>query len=296
MTSLPRARRFDWNNLRLRVVSGGILAPAALALVWFHWHDHLAFLVLVAVAVTLLSFEWAMMVAPKAPTRVAVVMTIAVLTVAFLTYDAPGSDNSPARLSFIWSAVAMTALGALAAAVVSRGVTSRTMDAAYGVLYIAPAALAILWLRETRQGNGWTVMLLATTWAADIAAFVAGNALKGPKLWPRYSPNKTWSGFFGGLFASVAVAVAIAGLPLLPDRQPLIHLSLVGAAVIGLAGGLATMMGDLWESMLKRRFGVKDSGDLIPGHGGLLDRVDGLMFATIVFAVARLVVFLGWAH
>jgi phosphatidate cytidylyltransferase len=288
MTSLPRARRFDWNNLRLRVVSGGILAPTALALVWFDWHDHLAFLVLVAVAVTLLSFEWAMMVAPKAPTRVAVVMTIAVLTVAFLTYDAPGSDASPARLSFIWSAVAMTALGALAAAVVSRGVTSRTMDAAYGVLYIAPACLAILWLRETRQGAGWTVMLLATTWAADIAAFVAGNALKGPKLWPRYSPNKTWSGFFGGLLGAVLAAVGVANF--------LMHLSLAGAAVIGLAGGLATMMGDLWESMLKRRFGVKDSGDLIPGHGGLLDRVDGLMFATIVFAVARLVVFLGWAH
>ena len=64
----------------------------------------------------------------------------------------------------------------------------------------------------------------------------------------------------------------------------------VGAAIIGLAAGLATMMGDLWESMLKRRFGVKDSGDLIPGHGGLLDRVDGLMFATMVFAAARLIV------
>jgi phosphatidate cytidylyltransferase len=74
------------------------------------------------------------------------------------------------------------------------------------------------------------------------------------------------------------------------------HLSLAGAALIGLAGGLATMMGDLWESMLKRRFGVKDSGDLIPGHGGLLDRVDGLMFATLVFAAARLIVRFGWAH
>ena len=76
----------------------------------------------------------------------------------------------------------------------------------------------------------------------------------------------------------------------------MLHLSLVGAGLIGLAAGLATMMGDLWESMLKRRFGVKDSGDLIPGHGGLLDRVDGLMFATMVFAAARLIVRYGWAH
>ena len=111
---------------------------------------------------------------------------------------------------------------------------------------------------------------VATTWAADIGAFLVGNALKGPKLWPRYSPNKTWSGFFGGLVAASAVSVAIAGVPLPPFGQPLIRLSLAGAALIGLIAGLATMMGDLWESMLKRRFGVKDSGDLIPGHGGLL--------------------------
>jgi phosphatidate cytidylyltransferase len=85
-----------------------------------------------------------------------------------------------------------------------------------------------------------------------------------------------------------AAAVGVAAL--------LMHLSLVGAALIGLTAGLATMMGDLWESMLKRRFGVKDSGDLIPGHGGLLDRVDGLMFATMVIAAARLIVHYGWAH
>jgi phosphatidate cytidylyltransferase len=88
----------------------------------------------------------------------------------------------------------------------------------------------------------------------------------------------------GAVVAAVAVAAS------------LMHLSLLGAGVIGFAGGLATMAGDLWESMLKRRFGVKDSGDLIPGHGGLLDRVDGLMFAVMVFAVARLVVKFGWAH
>ncbi|MGH6955587.1 MAG: phosphatidate cytidylyltransferase, partial [Caulobacteraceae bacterium] len=168
------------------------------------------------------------------------------------------------------------------------GVTERRADAAYGVLYVAPACVAIVWLRHTPQGAGWTLMLLATTWAADISAFAVGNALKGPKLWPRFSPNKTWSGFFGGLAGGALAAVGIAAL--------LMRLSLAGAAAIGVAGALATMMGDLWESMLKRRFGVKDSGDLIPGHGGLLDRVDGLMFATLVFTAARLVVRYGWAH
>ena len=124
-------------------------------------------------------------------------------------------------------------------------------------------------------------MLFAVTWAADICAFAVGNALKGPKLWPRFSPNKTWSGFFGGL--SGAMRPPRWRSAALLDAS----LSLAGAALIGLAGGLATMAGDLWESMLKRRFGVKDSGDLIPGHGGLLDRVDGLMFAVAGRSPAR---------
>ena len=109
--------------------------------------------------------------------------------------------------------------------------------------------------------------------------------LKGPKLWPRFSPNKTWSGFVTGLLAATVVAAA-AGALLWPESggeaKPLAFL-----AAAGFLGGLATMGGDLLESMLKRRFGVKDSGDLIPGHGGLLDRVDGLMFAVLAMAAMR---------
>jgi phosphatidate cytidylyltransferase len=268
----------------LRIVSGAVLAPAALAIVWFD-PFHLSFLTLVAVAVSLLSYEWAVMAATAAVARVAVTMTAAVLGVVFLTYA-----------GHVWAALTVMVLGAFVAALVSRGVTERRADAAYGVLYVAPACLALIWLRfgipewqrPPWQGAGWTVMLFATTWAADICAFAVGNALKGPRLWPRFSPNKTWSGFFGGLIGAAAAAIGVAAF--------LMHLSLAGAGLIGLVGGLATMMGDLWESMLKRRFGVKDSGDLIPGHGGLLDRVDGLMFATLVFAAARLIVHFGWAH
>jgi phosphatidate cytidylyltransferase len=279
---MARARRFDWNNLRLRIVSGLVLATAALAVTWF---SPPLFLVLVAVAVSILSFEWAMMAAPASWGRLAIIMTIAGLGAVFLTYTGE-----------VYPALGAIALGTLVAGVASRGVTERRADAAYGVLYIAPACMAIVWLRVGPpdwsplkwQGAGWTVMLLATTWAADICAYAAGNVFKGPKLWPRYSPNKTWSGFFGGLAGAAAAAAGVAAL--------LMHLSLAGAGLIGLSAGLATMMGDLWESMLKRRFGVKDSGDLIPGHGGLLDRVDGLMFATVVFAAARMIVRYGWAH
>jgi phosphatidate cytidylyltransferase len=232
---------------------------------------------MIAVAGALLSFEWSAMAWPAHAKSAALLTTLAVVAVVLLSYEG--------RYNEAWFGVA---LGAAVAGTVAKTAGARAVDAAYGVLYIAPAGLLLVWLVESRQGAGWTLMLFATTWAADIAAFVAGNFFKGPKLWPRFSPNKTWSGFIGGLCAAGLVALCVAAA--------LMRLSLAGAALIGLLGGLATMAGDLWESILKRRFGVKDSGDLIPGHGGLLDRVDGLMFAVVVFAGARLFVQIGWAH
>ncbi len=136
---------------------------------------------------------------------------------------------------------------------------------------------------------------MAVTWSADIAAFVVGNAVKGPRLWPRISPNKTWSGFVGGLIAAMAASVIVTVCSTLLPADWHMRLSVGAAALMGLVGGLATMAGDLLESMLKRRFGVKDSGDLIPGHGGLLDRVDGLMFAILAVSGARLIHLAGWA-
>jgi phosphatidate cytidylyltransferase len=280
MTSLPRARGFDWTNFGVRVVSGLVLAVCALAAVWAFDRGGLwraPFLFVVTGAAAVLSLEWAAMAAPGAAQRVGVATALVCMGVILLSF-----------LRFYPEAWLSVGLGAALAATLAAGSGARVIDAAYGVLYIAPAGIVIVWLRQSLQGAGWTLMLFATAWAADIAAFLVGNVVKGPKLWPRFSPNKTWSGFAGGLAASAVAAVGVAA--------SFMHLSLFGAAVIGLAGGLATMAGDLWESMLKRRFGVKDSGDLIPGHGGLLDRVDGLMFAVMVFAVARLVVQLGWAH
>ena len=281
MTSLPQARRFDWNNLGVRVVSGFVLAGAALLAVWvFDWPAPVwrtPFFLLVAGAGAMLSMEWAAMAAPRAAVRAGVATALAVVLVVLLAF-----------LRLYWAAWICVILGAAFAAVAARGTAARIIDVAYGVLYIAPAGIVIIWLRQSPQGFGWTLMLFATTWGADIAAFVVGNVVGGPKLWPRFSPNKTWSGFAGGLAGAAGASMGVAAA--------FMHLSLAGAALIGLAGGLATMAGDLWESVLKRRFGVKDSGDLIPGHGGLLDRVDGLMFAVMAFAVARLVVHFGWAH
>jgi phosphatidate cytidylyltransferase len=275
MTSSPPAKRFDWSNLGLRVASAAVLAPGIVAAAWFGgW----PYLVVIAIGVALLAIEWGGMSAPGAPTRVAAAVAAAVLIAVFVGY----------RGDFIWAwgSIGLTAAGA---AVIARGVAQRPADAAYGVLYIAPAALSLVWLRSTNQGHWWVMMLFAATWAADIGAFAVGSTLKGPKLWPRFSPNKTWSGFVGGL---AAATVAGSLMAYMSEFQ----LNIWAAASIGFAVGLATMAGDLWESALKRRFGVKDSGDLIPGHGGLLDRVDGLMFAVVVMAALRLANHWGWGH
>jgi phosphatidate cytidylyltransferase len=272
---LPPGKRFDWTNLGVRVLSAVVLVPAVLFAVWTGaW----LFLVMIAVAVALRAIEWGGMTAPGAPVRVSAAVTAAVLAGVLIAHQRHD------HLAWV-----VAGCGALAAAVIARGVSERPADAALGVVYIGIPCLCLVWLQGTHQGAWWTMTLLAITWSADIGAYAVGNVLKGPKLWPRISPNKTWSGFAGGLATAMAASMAVVFF------SPF-QLNLAAAALVGLLGGLATMGGDLWESVLKRRFGVKDSGDLIPGHGGLLDRVDGLMFAVVVVAVARLVNARGWGH
>ncbi len=283
MTSPPpaRAKPFDWRNLGVRALSAAVLAPAALLAVWVGgW----LLLLVLSVAMALLSLEWGKMAAPRAPTRAATAVLIGVLAALFTAY------LGHPRVAWISLGVAALVIMALAAGL---KLTRRPADTAFGVLYLGAPALALWWLRLSTPGHGddagraWTFLMLVIAWSADSAAFLIGSALKGPKLWPRFSPNKTWSGFWGGLVVGVVVAVVAAEF-----LRPLGGPSVALAAATGLVGALATMGGDLLESMLKRRFGVKDSGDLIPGHGGLLDRVDGLLFAALAVAGARLL----WNH
>ena len=265
-------KAFDWSNLRLRVVSTAVLAPSVVGVTWLG--DGL-FLIMISAAVALLAVEWGLMSAPGAALRVALILSIAVLGALFASYLGDPVVG--------WLCLPVGA--ALAYAVTRwRNLEDRPSDAAFGVFYIGIPCLALLWLRQQPSGRDWTLMLLAVTWSADIFAFLVGNLLKGPKLWPRFSPNKTWSGFCGGL-----VAAGLAGMGVTALARGEADPTVGWALVVGLVAGLATMAGDLWESVLKRRFGVKDSGQLIPGHGGLLDRVDGLMFAALVVAAARLI-------
>jgi phosphatidate cytidylyltransferase len=118
------------------------------------------------------------------------------------------------------------------------------------------------------------IFLFAVVWATDIAAYFVGRAVGGPKLAPQLSPNKTWSGSIGGLAGAVLAAVAVVKVSGVG--------SIVAATVIAIALSIAAQIGDLAESALKRRFGVKDAGTLIPGHGGLMDRLDGFVAAAVL--------------
>lgn len=160
-------------------------------------------------------------------------------------------------------------LGLLAGAAFFIVIVTRRPELALGVLYAGVPVLGLIVMRRQEGDDGliWTLWALALVWATDIGAYFTGRAIGGPKLWPAVSPNKTWAGLIGGVLAASSLGAMLhfgAGLPL--------RLTLATPLLAVLAQG-----GDLYESWLKRRAGVKDSGKLLPGHGGVMDRLDGLV-------------------
>lgn len=158
---------------------------------------------------------------------------------------------------------------------------SRTVWRLGGLAYVLLPCTALAWLRaEPETGRVAIFWLLAVVWATDTGAYACGRTIGGPKLAPAISPKKTWAGLIGGMaFAAAAGAAAMS----LAGSEAVTEFALAGAAVGGLSQG-----GDLFESWVKRHFGVKDSSNLIPGHGGLLDRVDGLLAAALALALIEI--------
>jgi phosphatidate cytidylyltransferase len=260
----PRARPFD-PALRQRIVSGIVLAVAALAATivggWL-------FVALVLVAVVIMAGEWSRLAVEVEPPRTLLIAVTALVPVAAVLVMIAGWPLS-AALALLLGAVVAALLGAWAFGWLP-------LRAAGGILYVGAPALAVVWLRSAVPGGmEHLIWLLMVIWATDICAYLVGRSLGGPKLAPTISPGKTWSGLMGG----VAGATLMGGV-----AAQALGAGYAFAAAVGGCLAVVGQVGDLFESALKRRAGVKDSGHLIPGHGGLLDRIDGLVFAAPVFA------------
>lgn len=153
---------------------------------------------------------------------------------------------------------------------------------AAGSLYTGLPAVAMIWFRQdTEMGFVVVLYLFFLAWTSDSAAYFGGKTIGGAKLWPSVSPNKTWAGFISGLLGCLALGIIFV---LIDSR-----IDLASILIASLLLGLAVQAGDLVESAIKRHFGLKDTSSLIPGHGGVLDRVDGLVFAIILAAVFALI-------
>ncbi len=250
----------DSRNLVLRVLAALVLAPLSLAIAYaggWWWT------LLVTLAAIGLYIEWLMVVGAARELRVAA-LGVAALAAAGLCLMLSRVDAALMALL-----LGLAVVGALAQA-------GKVWTAA-GFVYAGTAEISAVLVRlDPDKGLAALILILLVVWATDIGAYFAGRGLGGPKLWPRVSPKKTWAGAIGGFAASLIVAgvFAAAGLG---ATAPVLLL----AAVFS----IASQLGDLLESAVKRRFGVKDSSHLIPGHGGLMDRLDGLIAALAVAAI-----------
>lgn len=241
------------------------MIPVALLAIWW---GGLAFALLVAGAVAVMTWEWTRMVGGG-------------------WFGGAGRAGaallSAAVLSALWSplvALVLVLVALVAVLILLRGrAVPTTAWMAGGILYCGLPAVALVWLRgDGDHGLMRVLWLMLLVWATDIGAYAAGRGVGGPLLMPSVSPKKTWAGLVGGMAWAAAVGVA-AALTFLPQSSP----ALLAATSAVLA--VVAQAGDLLESWVKRRFGVKDSSTIIPGHGGVLDRVDGLLAAGLAVAV-----------
>jgi len=263
LRSAPDARLRTPSNLRLRVVASvAMMAVAVLAL----WAGGIAFWMLAVVIALLMMTEWADLAGASAREK----------RVARYALSVPLAVMAPPSL--ILENRDFFASGLLAGAAFFVVIVTGRRQLAGGVLYCGLPVLALTLLRRQDQGLLFAFWALALVWACDIGAYFAGRAIGGPKLAPRLSPSKTWAGLIGGVALSTALAT-------------ILHLCFALPAYLTVGTPLLAVLaqaGDLFESGLKRRAGVKDSGHVLPGHGGVLDRLDGVVPVAPVAALIAL--------
>ena len=252
----PRELRFS--NLGLRLISAAALIPFGLAAVWTGgWVLAAA----CAAAAGVMAWEWSRISAHPHP---AGLVAFAALSCLALPIGQPPT-------------LAIIAAGAVFAPIVAKGDWGHRASAVFGLLYVTLLPVSLWLLREGPwDGRSAALYFMSFVWASDAAAYFTGRSLGGPRLLPKESPNKTWSGAIGAVIACIGCGVAAAHL----EQVAPINWIVTGAAV-----SVVAQMGDLFESGIKRHFKVKDSGTILPGHGGVMDRVDGLGAVSLVAAL-----------
>jgi phosphatidate cytidylyltransferase len=253
------------SNLALRVVSSLVMAPLAIAAAYF---GGILFICFWTVAAILILWEWINLVCESERTQVLAIGAVALIGAALTL----GLGRSV-------TAMGLVGLGFLGTVVLAPA--ARRFWCAAGVVYAGTLLIApVLLRRDPELGFAAILLLFVIVWSTDIVAYFVGRAVGGPKLMPAVSPNKTWSGAIGGTFAAVIggiVVMQLAGVG-----------SLVAAAVTALLLSAVAQAGDFLESAIKRQFSAKDASHLIPGHGGLMDRLDGFVTAALAGAAIGL--------
>ncbi|MDH3737601.1 MAG: phosphatidate cytidylyltransferase [Alphaproteobacteria bacterium] len=256
----PAGQAAPRSELALRVATAAIAAPIVLLATWA---GGIWFAILIALAIGIGGHEWSRICNIDRPSSVALLAMVGpVMAIAIVTGGATAG-------LLVLALMAVSAFGG--------GSAVARMWSAAGVIYLGIATVAILVLRSDPQsGLEALIFLFGVVWLTDIGAYAFGRLIGGPRLAPSISPGKTWAGAIGGF--ALAVAGAQAGALLFALDPPM------GAIAMAIFLSIATQCGDLLESWVKRRFDKKDSGTIIPGHGGILDRIDGLLIAAPVMA------------
>jgi phosphatidate cytidylyltransferase len=255
------------SSLMLRVVSAAVLLPLVILATWLgEW----PFAILAFIAGMLMLHEWLRMPGPYARS----VLIASGLGIA--------GSLLLVMLKHHNFAMGFLLLGAVGVGLYMR---HRFLWHTVGLIYVGLPCLMLLWLRENSdQGQHLVFWLLCVVWATDTGAYFAGRAIGGPKLIPSISPNKTWAGLIGGMICAALVGWLVARID---PEWPAVFMAALSAAA-----AVVSQAGDFFESGVKRHFGVKDTGALIPGHGGALDRLDGLLF-TVPFIT---LIYIFWGH
>ena len=250
-------------SLKTRVISAAVLLPIVVA---FLYVGGLGFALFLAFAAVLMAGEWDRLTGGRGFGQQGVMLAAGLVLVLTLGYLGKVE----------WALMVLLPIGlvlALLGQFWGRGMVWPVL----GLFWLGLPCLALMWLRMGDQGMLAVLWLFLSVWSCDTGAYFSGRSIGGPKLAPRISPNKTWAGLLGGILAAMVASVLLA---LISGSGLTVLFAIQGALL-----ALISQCGDLAESSIKRRFDVKDSGNLIPGHGGILDRADGVLFAAPAMAL-----------